>query len=42
VTVRASPMWLMARVIKSMGIKWCFQEKEQMSYLRVFVFSQSA
>jgi asparagine synthase (glutamine-hydrolysing) len=28
-TVRAStPMWLM-RVIKSMGIKWCFQEKEQ-------------
>jgi hypothetical protein len=23
-----------------MGIKWCFQEKEQMSYLEVFVFSQ--
>jgi asparagine synthase (glutamine-hydrolysing) len=39
-TVRATPMWLMARVIKSMGIKWCFQEKEQMSYLEVFVFSR--
>jgi asparagine synthase (glutamine-hydrolysing) len=39
-TVRATPMWLMARVIKSMGIKWCFQEKEQMSYLGVFVFSR--
>jgi asparagine synthase (glutamine-hydrolysing) len=42
VTVRASHHVVNARVIKSMGIKWCFQEKEQMSYLRVFVFSQSA
>lgn len=39
-TVRAStPMYLLARVIKSMGIKWCFQAKELMRYLvDTFIF----
>jgi asparagine synthase (glutamine-hydrolysing) len=32
-TIRAStPMWLMARVIKSMGIKWYFLVKELMNF----------
>jgi asparagine synthase (glutamine-hydrolysing) len=32
-TIRAStPMWLMARVIKSMGLKWYYQVKEQMNF----------
>jgi asparagine synthase (glutamine-hydrolysing) len=33
-------MWLMARVIKSMGIKW-FVRRRRMSYLRVFVFHKA-
>jgi hypothetical protein len=40
-TIRASPMWLMARVIKSMGIKWCCLVKVLMNFLRIFVFPQS-
>jgi hypothetical protein len=35
-------MWLMARVIKSMGIKMVFLGRRMMSYLWLFVFSQSA
>lgn len=39
-TVRAStPMYLLARVIKSMGIKWCLAEKEQMKFLVVICTS---
>jgi hypothetical protein len=34
-------MWLMARVIKSMGIKMVLSE-EQMNFWRVLVFSQSS
>jgi len=35
-TIRAStPMYLLARVIKSMGVKWYFLVKEPMSYLVV-------
>jgi asparagine synthase (glutamine-hydrolysing) len=41
-TIRAStPMWLMARVIKSMELKWYYQVKEQMNFWR-YLFSQSS
>jgi asparagine synthase (glutamine-hydrolysing) len=41
-TIRAStPMWLMARVIKSMGIKMVLSGEGADELLEVFVFPQS-
>jgi asparagine synthase (glutamine-hydrolysing) len=41
-TIRAStPMWLMARVIKSMELKWYYQVKEQMNFLRYLYFHKA-